>query len=653
MWQGGRPFEAQSLCEALLREHPGHLDAHRLLAQILTSSSRIAGAIAVRRRLSALAPLDEVNWLQLANLLQQSGESAAACALLDRIVERQPGFAAAHAARGLALVGLNRDHDVLEAVERALRLDPRQTHPVVLQTGYQLLQLGRIGTAYETFSRLLESQPQDTRAQQARVITLIGMNRYEEALPGLLALQASRQPIDYLPGIVLHAKLQCCDWSEIDAARAAIREAVRRGERADVPLAFMVHSDSPAEQRRCAEIYVADKCPSGAAAPLPSAARVASRIRIAYLSGDFREHAVGQLIVGVLERHDRSRFEVFAFSTGHDDGSALRARIAGAVEHFIDAVAWSDRTLAERIAAAGIDILVDLGGHSMTGRTAALAGKPAPIQVGFLGYPGTSGARFIDYLVADPRVLRPQDQEHYTEQVIYLPHSYLPTDGAPAAAPRPQRIEAGLPVRGFVFCCFNGAHKISPESFALWMRLLAAVPASVLWLRDVASAAKRNLTRTAAKHGVDPGRILYAPRTATRREHYARFALADLFLDTHPYNAHTTASEALGVGVPVLTLRGAGFASRVAASLLEACGLGRLAVDTPEDYERLALELARNPGELAELQASLRAARTTAPLFDTMRYCRDLESAFDHIWARSQRGEAPTTLWVEARPQPR
>jgi len=661
-WRDGRPAEAESLCTALLRDSPGHLDAHRLLAQILASSSRIAGAIAIRRRVADLAPRDDLNLLHLASLLQLSGEHAAACALLDRVIERQPGCAAAHAARALALVGLNRDGDVLDAVQRALGLDPRGTNPIVLQTGYQLLRVGRIGTAYETFSRLLEAQPADMRVQQARVITLIGMSRYEEALPALAALQASGQPIDYLPGIVLHAKLQCCDWTDIAAARAAITAAVRRAERADVPLAFMVHNDSPADQRRCAEIYVADKCrtgQTGPAGPGPRALRrpeaaAAGRIRLAYLSADFRDHAVGQLLAGVLARHDRSRFETFAFSTGYDDGSELRRRIERSFEHFVDAAAWSDRTLAERIAAAGIDILVDLGGHSMGGRTSALADKPAPIQVGFLGFPGTSGARFIDYLIADRHVLPPRDRAHYTEQVIYMPHTYLPTDGAPAVAAGAgagagaQRTAAGLPANGFVFCCFNGAHKLSPEIFALWMRLLAAQPQSILWLRAVADVAKRNLAREAAKHGVDPDRILFAARTATRTEHYARFALADLFLDTHPFNAHTTASEALGVGVPVLTLRGASFASRVATSLLEACGLGRLAVETPEDYERLALRLARSPRELADLKAVLQAGRSTVPLFDTAGYCRHLESAYEQIWARRLRGEAAATLWVEA-----
>lgn len=652
-WNAGRPFEAESLCAALLREFPGHLDAQRLLAQILASSSRIDAAIALRRRIAARAPSDGLNLLQLATLLQQSGERSTACALLDSVVASQPRFAAAHAARALALVGMNRDTELLASVERATALDAQGSNPVVLQTGYQLLQLGRAAAAYEVFSRLLASQPGDIRAQQACVITLIAMNRYEEALPGLTALQATRQSIDYLPGITLHAKLQCCDWTDIDAARAAVTEAVRRGERADVPLAFIVHNDSPAYQRRCAETYVAEKCVAqGKALPRP-ASGLTDRIRVAYLSSDLRDHAVGQLLVEVFERHDRSRFETFAFSTGYDDGSALRARIRRSFEHFVDAAAWSDRTLAERIAAAGIDILVDLGGHSLGGRMPALADKPARIQIGFLGFPGTSGARFIDYLIADRHVLPLQSREFYAEHVVYMPHTFLPTDGAPRAAARAAlaapRAAAGLPATGFVFCCFNGAHKILPEMFASWMRLLVAVPDSVLWLRDVAGAAKRNLAREAASRDVDPARILFATRTTTRTEHYARFALADLFLDTHPYNAHTTASEALGLGVPVVTLRGASFASRVAASLLEACGLGRLAVDTPEEYERLALRLARNPAELADLKTELQARRESAALFDTAGYCRDLESAYESIWARRLRGEAASTLWVGER----
>ena len=371
-----------------------------------------------------------------------------------------------------------------------------------------------------------------------------------------------------------------------------------------------------------------------------------ARLRIAYLSADLRDHAVGQLVAGVIESHDRTRFETFAFSTSADDGSPLRQRIARSFEHFIDAAAWSNEAIAARMAQLHIDIAIDLTVHSTGGRTGALAYRPAPLQISFLGYPGTSGTDCIDYLVADRHVVPESERDSYSEQIIYLPDTYLPSDGVPVSGQAASREQAGLPERGVVFCCFNAHHKISPPLFDAWARLLAQVPDSVLWLRSPSPSARGHLGARLAAHGVDATRLLYAARTATRAEHYARFALADLFLDTYPYNAHTTASEALGVGVPVVTLRGRTFASRVATSLLEACGLGELSTESLAQYERVALELARNPATLAALKGRLRQVRGSAPLFDTRRFSRHLEAAYLEAWRRHCECEPPAVLRV-------
>jgi len=269
------------------------------------------------------------------------------------------------------------------------------------------------------------------------------------------------------------------------------------------------------------------------------------------------------------------------------------------------------------------------------------------VQVGFLGFPGTYGADFIDYLIADRHVIPEHDRTHYVEQIIYLPDSYLPTDGPPPMSTPPSRTAAGLPARGFVYCCFNASYKISPAIFDVWMRLLNAVPDSVLWLRNPSATVKNNLAKEAERRGVDSSRLVYAPRTETRAEHFSRLALADVFLDTQPYNAHTTASDALGAGVPIITIRGKTFASRVATSLLEACDLGHLAVETAPEYEQLALELALAPHRVAALKERLLRARTSAPLFDTPRFCRHLEAAYLEIWRRHLGGEQPSPLWVQ------
>ncbi len=349
----------------------------------------------------------------------------------------------------------------------------------------------------------------------------------------------------------------------------------------------------------------------------------------------------------IVASHDRARFEVHALSAGPNDGSDLRRRLERGFDHFHDVAGMSDAAIAARMAELSIDIAIDLGGHTFGSRTRVLAARPAPIQVAFLGFPGTLGADYIDYIVADPHVIREADRNHYTEQIIYLPDTCLPAGVAPNGVSTPTRVEAGLPPHAFVYCCFNAPHKISPPVFDSWMRILNAVPDAVLWLRDSSSAMRRNLEKEAQLREVDASRLIFAPRVPTRADHCGRLALADIFLDTTPYNAHTTAAEALYAGVPIITMPGHTFASRMAASLMHAVRLPHLIADSMENYERIAIELSGAPKILANLKAYLHQARTTAPLFDGARFCRHLEAAYTEIQARSERGEVPSPLWVQ------
>jgi predicted O-linked N-acetylglucosamine transferase (SPINDLY family) len=350
-------------------------------------------------------------------------------------------------------------------------------------------------------------------------------------------------------------------------------------------------------------------------------------------------------MVEVFEAHDRTGIETYAFSTGPDDGSPLRRRIENSVEHFLQVAELSDRDIAARMASLAIDIAVDLGGHSSGGRTRVMAFRAAPVQVSFLGYPGTTGAGYVDYLIADERVLPEAQQVHYSEKAVYLPDTCFPT-------PRrleyllPTRAQAGLPVSGFIFCAFNGPHKISPHMFAVWMRVLKAVPDSVLWLRSAPAVVCDNLAQQAERLDVDPGRLVFAERTNTRIEHLARFALADVFLDTYPYGAHTTASEALLTHVPVITLKGSPFASRVAYSLLCACGLEALAVDSVERYEALAVDIGLHPHKALELKQGLQRSRPDNALFAPERFCRQLETAYRQMHERRLKGEHPSLLRI-------
>ena len=403
----------------------------------------------------------------------------------------------------------------------------------------------------------------------------------------------------------------------------------------------------PALHLRCARSSIRDQI---RVPPQPKATGPAwrnRRIKVAYLSADFRRHATAYLIAELIERHDRERFEVIGVSFGPDDNSDMRARLVGAFDRFVDVTRSSDEEAAQLIASARVDIAVDLMGHTQYSRPRILAFRPAPVQASYLGFPGTTGADFIDYIIADPIVAPFDRQPYFTEKIVHLPDCYQVNDTTRRIAPRmPTREEFGLPAESFVFCCFNTSWKIAPAVFDVWMRLLEAIPGSVLWLLRDSPDAESNLRREAAARGTDPARLVFAGRVAPD-EHLARHRLADLFLDTLPYNAHTTASDALWAGLPLVTCCGATFAARVAASLLKAVGLPELVTDSLADYETLALRLARDDSLRRRFRARLEQNRLTCPLFDAERFRQHLEAAYQTMWGLWQRGESPRSFSVE------
>lgn len=372
------------------------------------------------------------------------------------------------------------------------------------------------------------------------------------------------------------------------------------------------------------------------------------RLRIGYFSADFRDHPVAQLLVELLETHDRDQFEVLGFSFRPPDTSLLGKRIVEAFDRFIDVSVKNDAELASLARELQLDIAIDLSGHTGGSRGRVFAQRIAPVQVNYLGYPGTLGANYMDYLIADTVVCPPGSEDWYSEKLARLPHSFMPHDSQQTISGRfPTRQESGLPGSGVVFCCFNNHQKITRAVFEIWMRLLQQVEHSVLWLTDGPDLMKENLRREASTRGVDPARIVFARRVEAMADHLARYRLADLFLDTWPYNAHTTACDALWAGVPVLTCAGKGFASRVAASLLHATGLPELITSTPEAYEALALDLARNPARLLAVRDSLARQRPKAPLFDTARLTRNLERLYTAMHQRASEGLAPEHITLQ------
>lgn len=369
------------------------------------------------------------------------------------------------------------------------------------------------------------------------------------------------------------------------------------------------------------------------------------KIRLAYLSPDLREHPVGHLMAGVFERHDKNRFDTFAYSLGIDDGSRLRARMVAAFDHFVDVREMGSQQIAEHMRAHEIDVVIDLAGYTSDSRTDVFAFRPAPAQVGYLGYPGTMGVPYMDYILADQYVIPMDQQQFYTEQVVYMPDTYLPTDAGVKIAERtPTRAECGLPDEGIVFCSFSHDYKISPHLFDIWMRLLAKVPGSVLWLMSRVEISKTNLRKEAVKRGIDPARLIFAERVKHVEDHLARYRQADVFLDTHPYNAHTTAADALMAGLPVVTYMGKSFPSRVAGSLLHAIGMPDLITHSLADYEALVLRLATEPALLADAKARIAANRASYPLFDTERFCLNLEAVVTAMWRKSELGGARDAL---------
>ena len=429
----------------------------------------------------------------------------------------------------------------------------------------------------------------------------------------------------------MHTRLKVADWDGLDAETARLAAAVDAGEPATAPFPAAVIGLDEARQLRAARAFTAAQH-GPATPPLPPWPR-GPRIRLGYFSPDFHQHALAMLCAGLFEQHDRARFEVIGFAYGAPREDTMRERLRAGFDRFIDVHESTDAQIVALARELRIDIAIDLAGPTQGSRGAIFAARAAPVQVAMIGFPGSSGAGFIDHLIADAQVVPKGHEQHYSEHVLRLPHSYLANDSKRApAGPAPPRASVGLPERGFVFCSFNQNAKIAPAVFALWMELLRNVEGSVLWLLHDNPLATQNLRAAAGQAGIDPQRLVFAPRVPIA-EHLARHGCADLFLDTLPYNAHTSACDALWAGLPVLTRVGETFAGRVGASVLHAVGLPELVVHSVTDYKALTLALAHDPARLAALKSRLVAARSTCALFDTSRYARDLEAAYDAMVA--------------------
>jgi len=628
---------AIAIYRTLVAADPKHFPALHLLGVALATTGRRDEAIELMRRSLRAKPANPEFFGNYAHLLFTMGRYAEALDAYDKVVALAPQNAAAHNMRGVVLAALGRPREALTSFDKALAIRPLfdEAH----------FNRGR------ALKQALERDPTfaDGWVDVGDLHCL--MSAYQEALRSYdraLAIDAKVAGRDFMLGRRLHSKMQLCDWADFDADCDRVRSEVSAGHGVTDPFVLVTIPSSPHEQLACARMRAAQCVQT---VPRWRGERYAhDRIRIAYLSDSFRDHPISHLLAGVIESHDQSRFEVTCISTFKpsslsEDDRAVRARLEAGCGAFIQAGEMEDDELARLLHERETDIAVDLMGHAGAIRLRMLAQRPAPVQVNFLGFPGTSGAPFIDYIIAD-RVLIPEDErKFYSEKIVYLPDTYQPNDGGKRISEELRsRQESGLPQSGFVFCCFNQIYKITPAVFEVWMRLLREIPESVLWLRASQAETSANLRREAERRGVSPDRLVFARRLPLLPEHLARHRLADLFLDTICYNAHTTASDALWAGLPVLTCAGSTFAGRVAASLLTAIGLPELIARNLDEYEAMALRLARDAAALTNIKRKLASNRDSFPLFDTDRYTRNIEAAFVRMWERYQRGELPDHL---------
>ena len=602
-------------------------------------------AFAAYDKALALKPDLESAWLGRGNVfcaLKRYDETFVA---YDKALALKPDLESAWLGRGNVFCALKRYDEAFAAYDKALALKP-DLESAWLGRGNVFCDLERYGEAFAAYDKALALKPDLGSAWLGRSKIFFKLKRHEEAANACAEVLKIDPQHPFAKGILLHQKMLSCNWKEVDALITEIDEDVVLRKLSAEPFCWQGVAKSPRSLQLCAELYNKNNFPpiNKIAASKPFVNH--EKIRVGYSSGELREQATSHLIVGLFEHHDNSRFEIYGIDNGWDDQSEIRKRINASVHSIIDIRRLSDQSAAAVICANEIDILVNLNGYFGEERTGVFANRAAAIQVNYLGFPGTLGAGYMDYIIADQLVIPENHKEFYSEKVVYLPNCYQANDDRKKISTHNfTRLEFGLPENGFVFCCFNNSYKILPDVFDCWMRILRKIDGSVLWLIEDNAIAATNLRKEAVARGIDADRLKFAKRI-TLADHLARHKLADLFLDTLPSNAHTTASDALWAGLPVLTCSGETFAGRVAASLLNAIRLPELRTTTLEAYEHMAVDLATHPEKLAAVKRKLADNRLTTPLFDTAHFTKHIEAAYAAMYERYQAGLAPDHITV-------
>ena len=644
--QQGKLADAERSYREILRQQPNHFGALHLLGVIAHRMRRMDRAIELIERAIALKPNYAMAYLDRGNVLLDLKRPADALASFDAAITLESDSAIAHNNRGKALHELRRLRDALESYDRAIALAPNiaAAHN---NRGAVLSDLQRDTEALASYNKAIALKPNLSQAWFGCGNVFEKLHHHEDSVIAYAKVLKIDPQYPFAKGSMLHQKMLCCDWNEIDDLISEIDNEVASGKKSAEPFGYQAVAHSAQNFKRCAEIWAADRYPPSET-PLWRGERYNNKkIRVGYLSGEFRNQVIPKLMTGLFELHDKNRFELFAFDNGWDDGSDYRIRINNAFDVIADISRLDDFHAATTIKQKQIDILVNLNGYFGEERNRVFSYKPAPIQVNYLGFSGTMGVDYIDYIIADKYIIPPEHKTFYTESVVYMPDSYQVNDTKrPIAVRVPTRREFNLPDRGFIFCCFNNSFKITPEIFDVWMRLLHKIDDSVLWLKEGNPAVSRNLRLEAAHRSIAPERLLFASRSKEYSDYLIRYKVADLFLDTLPFNAGATASDALWAGLPLLTCSGQTYAGRMAGSLLNAIGLPELITTTLDAYEQMAIDLATHPEKLTIIKRKLAENRLTTPLFDAKLFTKHIEAAYTAMFERHQAGLPPDHIII-------
>lgn len=638
--------DAESNFRQALRLFPGRVSVITNLSAALLGQGKIAEAEEYARSSLAADENNEHGWLNLGLCLENKGDIGEAIDCYDRALGINPDLVEALSNRGNALRKSRRYEEALRDYDKALAISPDFAKGW-RNRGNAFRELRRYDEALLNYDKALAIDPDYAEAWSSRGGLLVTLNRHEEALLDLDKALALKPDIPYQLGVWAHTKMHLCDWEGLDGAFRRILHGVEQGEKVCPPFPMLAMRASNAQRKKCGEIYSVDQCKSPSSFAARGGRRENGKIRLGYFSSDFQMHPVSFLTAGMFEAHDRLRFEVIGFNLHEPTNDDMERRLADAFDELLNVSTTDSETAIRLIQQKELDIAINLNGYTKNSRTEFFCRRVAPIQVNYLGFPGTMGAGFMDYIIGD-EILIPEDcRKDYSEKVVYLPNSFQANDSKRQIAPPFSRKEVGLPDEGFVFCCFNNSYKLTPELYDVWLGLLGKVDGSVLWLVKGSGGQALRLKARAAALGISEDRIIFAERMPYAK-HLARYQLADLALDTVPFGGGTTTSDSLWAGVPVLTCIGESFAGRMSASLLHAVGLPELVTRTIGEYESLAFDLASNAQRLSELRAKLARHRETFPLFDTALFTSHIEAAYTKMCEMNWAGMMPDHIRVDA-----